>query len=354
ASNHILAFLAIPALGSYFLFSKKLTDLKTIELKKIILPFLSFMLGFSLYIVQFIRITRSLPFDDIAGPLVGSTFFSSLSLSPLVLIESSLRYLLFLLLQFGPLGILLGMIGMRNGNKKIISFYIVYMFFGVFYRVSDQFAFFLTSHVFFAFLMGIGLNHIFNTWDKKPRFVLTSILILTIILAPPFYRILPNLAGTFGMDDAYFAIPKVGTGVRNGFAYYIDPNKRDDTLPYEFGIETMEKLPPNSVVIAEWYTDTDEYFVLRHFNQVEGLRPDVTIHGWMTVPPESFDPQLVIDVIEESFPERPVYLASLSERFYASSSLVEMYCILPENNLYRLYERGENDLECLGIESITD
>jgi hypothetical protein len=39
----------------------------------------------------------------------------------------------------------------------------------------------------------------------------------------------------------------------------------------------------------------------------------------MTVPPEAFDPQLVLDVIEESLPEHPVYLASLSERFYASS-----------------------------------
>ncbi|HSG42931.1 MAG TPA: DUF2723 domain-containing protein [Anaerolineales bacterium] len=353
ASNHILAFLAFPALGFYFVWSRNIS-LRNLNWRKITLPSLSFILGFSLYIIQFIRITQNLPLNEIAGPIVGSTFFSSLSLSPLVLGESFLRYLLFLFLNFSPLGIVLGVIGMRIGNKKILSFYIVYMFFGVFYRVSDQFAFFLTSYVFFVFLMAIGLNHIFNTWDKKPRFILTSSLILIIILLPPFYRVLPNLSETVGMDDAYFDIPNVGTGVRNGFAYYIDPNKRDDNLPYEFGIEAMKNLPPNSIVIAEWYTDTDEYFVLRHFNRVEGMRPDVTVHGWMTIPPASFDSQLVLDVIEDSFPGHPVYLASLSDRFYASSKLVEMYCILPENNLYRLYQRRDTDLQCLGIEDITE
>jgi hypothetical protein len=74
----------------------------------------------------------------------------------------------------------------------------------------------------------------------------------------------------------------------------------------------------------------------------------------MTVAPGSFDPQLVLDVIEESLPEHPVYLASLSEKFYASSKLIEMYCIVPENNLYRVYPKEEDSLQCLGIDSITE
>lgn len=353
ASNHILAFLAFPALGLYY-FPLRNIDLQKPTWRKHILPLLGLPLGFSLYIIQFIRITRSIPVDDIAGPIIGSTFLSGLSLSLLVLGDSLLKYLLFLVLQFGPLGILLGIIGMRAGNKKIISFYIVYTLFGILYRVSDQFAFFMTSHVFFAFLIGSGLNHLLSIWDKKPRIILTSILILTIILAPLIYRNLPNLAGNFSMDDAYFAIPDVGTGVRNGFAYYIDPNKRDDNLPYEFGVETLESLPPNSIVIAEWFTDTDEYFVLRHFTKIEGVRPDVIVFGWMTSAPASFEPQLVIDVVEESFSEHPIYLASLSERFYASSKLIEMYCIIPENNLYRLYPRGDDNLQCLGIDAVTE
>lgn len=352
ASNHILAFLALPALGLYFLLSRNI-DLKGLSWHNIIPPLIGFVLGFSIYLVQFIRITRNFPLNELAGPIIGSTFLSGLSISPLVLGESFMKYLLFLVLQFGPPGILLGLLGLRR-DKKIVSFYIVYMLFGVFYRVSDQFAFFLTSHVFFALLMGVGLDHLLHVLDKKPRLVLTSILLPSILLMPPFYRILPTLAGGFGMDDAFLGIPQVGIGVRDGFVYYIDPNKRGDTRPYDFGIETLDNLPQNATVIAEWYTDTDEYFVLRHFTAVEGLRPDVTILGWITVAPASFDPRLVLDVIEVNFPEHPIYLASLSERFYAASALVETYCIVPENNLYRLYPNNRRDLRCLGIESVTE
>jgi hypothetical protein len=116
----------------------------------------------------------------------------------------------------------------------------------------------------------------------------------------------------------------------------------------------MTSLAPNAVVIAEWYQDTDEYFILRYFKKVENLRPDVTIHGWPTEDPFTFDSQLVSSVIEDAFPERPVYLASLSEKFYAASTLIETYCVVPENNLYRLYERGDAALSCLSLDSITD
>jgi hypothetical protein len=112
-------------------------------------------------------------------------------------------------------------------------------------------------------------------------------------------------------------------------------------------------LAPNSVLIAEWYTDTDEYFIIRYFKKVEKLRPDVTIYGWPTEDPFTFDSQLVLDVIEESFPTHPVYLASLSDEYYAASKLVLDYCIVPENNLYRLYEKDNDTSQCLGLDSIT-
>jgi hypothetical protein len=59
---------------------------------------------------------------------------------------------------------------------------------------------------------------------------------------------------------------------------------------------------------------------------------------------------------EENFSRRshPVYLASLSDRFYAASRLVEMYCIVPENDLYRLYQKENNNPQCLGAEAVTE
>lgn len=354
ASNHILALLVFPALGLYLFLSKRIHP-QQFDWRNAFIPLLGFIIGFLLYIIQFIRIVRGFPLAEIAGPIIGSTFLSGLSMSPLVLGGSFIKYLLLLVLQFGPIGIILGVIGIRvDGSKKILSFYLVYMLFGVFYSVSDQFAFFLTSYVFYAILMGIGVNHLFMMWNKKTRFILPSVLLLTIVLTPPFYRIMPNLASTFGVDDNFFDIPRVGIGVRNGLAYYINPYKRGDYGAYDFGSRTISDLPAHATVIAEWYTDTDEFFVLRYFNKVEGLRPDVTVLGWMTVAPSSFDSQLVLDVIGDALPDRPVYLASLSDRFYAASNLIEMYCIVPENNLYRVYSNYTAGLQCLVNESVTE
>lgn len=363
ASNHIMAFLAIPALVLYFLFSKKYHHFETNQTKKIIFALLGFLAGFSIYIIQFIRISRSIPLDQLTGSSLGSTFLRSLTMfSPAILAESLITYLLFLTLQFGPIGIILGALGIRRifsdrsqSLYKLIAFFIVFTLFGIFYRVTDQFAFFMTSHVFFSILMGIGTNQLFMTLNEKPRFILTSILILTIVLTPPFYHSIPSFAERNGIDDSFLKIPQIGTGVRNGLAYYIDPYKRGDFNAYNFGSETITNLAPNSIVIAEWYTDTDEYFVLRYFNKVEKLRTaDITIYGWPTEEPFSFDSQLVLNVIEDAFPGRPVYLASLSDKFYASSKLIEMYCIVPENNLYRLYEKENTNLKCLGEDSITE
>lgn len=362
ASDHILAFLILPSLGLYFLLSKKLFANLELNFQKLFFTSAAFLAGFSLYLIQFIRMMKNFSAGEIMGPALGSTFLSGLGAASLLVIGGSvLKYIFFLALQFGPIGIVLGASGFRNALRsdsqfvrKIAACFIVYALFGIFYRVADQFAFFLTSYIFFAILMGLGLDQLFSTLREKARFTLTGILLLTLLLTPPFYRILPSLAERGGADDAPIGIPQVGTGIRNGLAYYIDPNKRGDYLAYEFGSETLATLPPNAVIIAEWYTDTDEYFVLRHFNRVEGVRPDVTVYGWMTIPPVSFDSQTMLGLIRESISHRPVYLASLSEQFYAASQLVEEYCVVPENNLYRLYERGNTTLPCLGLDSVTD
>lgn len=361
-SNHILAVLTLPALLLYFLWSRKFSGLQLRAWNQYFTAAVGFFTGFSLYILQFVRISQEIEISRMTSSAAGSTFLNGLgAFSPIVIVESFFTYLMFLLLQFGPLGIVLGILGLRNifrdtdlTSRKLAALYAVYTLFGIFYRVTDQFAFFMTSHVFFALLMGFGAFHLFSTLKDRQRLVLGLILALTIVSTPPLYWALPRLADQYGIGDEILRIPQIGTGLRDGLTYYIDPNKRGDFKAYEFGAETVAKLAPNSIVIAEWYTDTDEYFVLRHFHKVMGIRPDLTIYGWATEDPFSFDSQLVLDVIEETFPERPVYLASLSDRFYSASTLIEMYCIVPENNLYRLYPIGNNQDQCLERDSITE
>ena len=171
---------------------------------------------------------------------------------------------------------------------------------------------------------------------------------------PLFYALAPDLLRTVGINEVIFGVPQVGTGIRDGLAYYIDPNKRGDTAAYRFGKETLTQLPPDSVVLAEWYVDTDEYFVLRYFIAVEGLRPDVEVIGWPTEDPFSFDNNLAIAKVADKLLLRPVYLASLSRDFYAASTLLETYCIVEEHNLYRIYLRDDEKRACLSASAITN
>ena len=362
ASTHILAFLAIPALGLYYLLSGSYRRFYVPGVWELLKAAFGFLVGFSLYIVQFVRMSANFAFNEIMGPVVGSTFLSQLgTFSPIILGQSLLSYLVFLAVQFGPLGVLLGISGIRNVLKdgdrslrKIISFFIVFALFGVFYRVTDQFTFFIPSYVFWALLIGIGAEHLFRWIPARAHVFFQVVLGLFVIATPFFYTALPDLAERNGLNDASIGIPEIGVGVRNGLAYYINPNKRGDDAAYEFGYETISNLPPDSIVIAEWYTDTDEYFILRYLTKVKPLRPDVTVVGWATQDPFSFDSLLALGIIKDSFPEHPVYLASLSERFYAASTLLETYCVVPEHNLYRLYERTDQDNGCLEQFAATD
>lgn len=362
ASTHILAFLTIPALGLYYLFLGSFRRFHNSELKRLLMPGAAFMIGFSFYILQFIRMSADFPLKEIVGPVIGSTFISRLgTLSPVLLGESLLTYFFFLTLQFGPVGLVLGGFGVRKifspkdlTFRKIIFSFIVFALFGIFYRVTDQFTFFIASYLFWAMLMGIGSDYAFGLLPENKRLLLSSVLGLLLVATPFFYVALPRLAAQTGIDDEFIGIPKIGTGVRNGLAYYMNPYKRSDRSAYDFGEKTITNLAPDSVVIAEWYTDTDEYFILRYFTKIEKLRTDVSVIGWADQEPFEFDSQLALDVIDDSFPARPVYLASLSDKFYTASTLVETYCILPENNLYRLYPKESNNSQCLGSDAVTE
>jgi hypothetical protein len=170
-----------------------------------------------------------------------------------------------------------------------------------------------------------------------------------IALAPLVYGVAPAAMRTAGLDDASLGIPVIGTGIRDGLAYYINPNKRGDYSAYRFGAGTLEQLPPDSLVLAEWYTDTDEYFVLRYFIVVEGRRPDVEVVGWPTEDPFHFDSSNAVRLVEDSIGRRPVYLASLSETFYAASTLAARYCITEEHQLYRLLPAQSAGVDCLVV-----
>jgi hypothetical protein len=346
-ANHLLAVLAVPALLLYLLLAHKSPRAYLSNFRQLFWLAAAFLAGLLPYLVQFARLLRTFSLAEVMGTAVGTTFLQgSLTFEPAALLQSAAAYLVLLIYQFLLLGLFLGVIGWWNGRhsypalwNKALALYLVYLIFGLVYRVSDQFAFLMAAHIFWAVAIAMGIAKLESiTWPDRRR-ALTAVLTIAMLMTPLLYDIAPDLLRTVGVSEEDFGVPQIGTGVRDGLAYYANPNKNGDITAYEFGRETLVNLPREAVVIAQFYVDTDEYFVLRYFAAVEGLRTDVSVAGWPTVDPFNFDPGLVHELIRTELLEKPVYLASLSAEYYDSPTLLAEYCIVVENNLYRVYEK---------------
>ncbi len=357
AANHLLALLVVGAWGIKRLgtghWGLGIREW-AVNLKSLISNLFFFLLGFSPYLIQFLRLLRTFSVSEVMGPAVGATFLQgSLALTPGLLAQSVVSYLVFLFYQFSPLGVALGLYGWWRGRRRrpklasqfwraALALYVVYLGFGLVYQVSDQFAFFLGAHVFWAAAMAMGAAQLIERLAPSKQRWLVAALALNVVLMPVVYAVAPATLRAAGVTETAFGIPQVGNGVRDGLNYYLNPNKRGDQEAYDFGEEVLQQLPPQSLVVAEWYVDTDEYFILRYFIAVEGVRRDVEVAGWPTVDPFQFEAQLAAQRVDEALPQRPVYLASLSDSFYGAANLLQRYCIVREDHLYRVYETPES------------
>ena len=358
AANHLLAMLAAPALVIYagLTYLSQPTPRARPDARGLLRPLLlvavGFGLGFLPYAIQLVRLLRLLPFDQVMGPVVGTTFLANLlALTPGKFLASLAVGVVLHLAQFGPVGLALAWLGLGRGlrreaqgggrlARKALAGYAVYGLFGLLYHVSDQFAFYLTAYVFLALALGLMADAWLARLTANGRSAALAVLLAEVVALPFLYAAAPGWAQGAG-GDALLGIPQIGTGVRDGLAYYVNPNKHGDDGAWEFGQTTLAALPPNALVLAEWYTDTDEYFVLRYFTAVEHYRTDVALEGWPTEDPFLFDNAVAVARVRAETTMRPVYLASLDERYYGVAALRSDFCITPGHNLYRVYPRAD-------------
>lgn len=346
AANHLLALLALPALAVYAVLGRRWSGAwrGPGPAPGVFPAVFGFAAGLAPFLIQLVRMLRTFPVTAVMGPAVGSTFLAGLlATSPLDLLLSGLTFGVLLILQFNPMGFALGMWGLWRGGlvsarlrRVALSGFVVYALFGWLYRVSDQFAFYQMAYVFFSLAMGLGAARALARLSAWRPWAIAA-LAAGVISMPLLYGVAPAIARRAGAGDELLGIPAIGTGARDGLAYYLNPNKRGDYGAETFGRQTLAALPARALVLAEWYTDTDEYFVLRYFQAVEAARPDVTVTGWPTVDPFTFDSRKAVQLVDDRISRQPVFLASLSERYYAVSTLASRYCIVVEHDLYRLY-----------------
>ncbi|MEK6223127.1 MAG: DUF2723 domain-containing protein [Chloroflexota bacterium] len=359
AATHILSMLIVPPVLIYYWLYVRKSGSYTFATKTIGGVILSFTVGFLPFIIQFVRMLRVFPLAEIWKPAAGAMFLeTSIGFSLGFALQGITTYLGYLFLQFNPISLLLGVVGLGWARKtypgawgKVLPLYLIYTLFGMAYQVVDQFAFLLMSHVFFAFAIALGVGVLINNLSSRKHQVLLGMGIVLTLGMPLFYRALPDIAARANITDETLGIPGVGSeNMRSGITYYANPNKSGDTSAYEFGSRTLASLPADAIILAEWYTDTDEYLVFQYFSSIEKLRPDIEIIGWTLEDPFAFDAQIAINEIENHISGHPIYLASLSEEYYGVSKLAKKYCIVSELNLYRVYNRPPT-ANCLTIQN---
>jgi hypothetical protein len=151
ACTHILAFLVIPALVLYSLLSGRYRNLHAFDVQKLALSAAGFLAGFSLYIVQFIRMSANFSFRDIMGPMVGSTFLSrrhSLRSVGESLAELSFFLTVVQFLRVDPRRWAFAKHSKKGRLlRKIVSFSLCLLYLGSSSR-ADQFTFFVASYIF--------------------------------------------------------------------------------------------------------------------------------------------------------------------------------------------------------------
>ena len=319
-----------------------------------------FVVGFAPWWIQFLRMAR------ITGVPLG---IEAIAASPWLLsrmqVESWGRlaanlagYAGLLIYQFMPIGVALGLYGwvrlwraQPSAAGLLTALYIIHVAFSANYRVGDRFAFHQPSYVIFALLIACGVAGITRRLDARgqpraaPMVAVMRGALLAVALAPvPLYAAAPGAVRALGLTEADFGMHPIGTGARDGLAYFLNPDKRGDDSAARFGRSVFAQLAPNALVFAAKPGDREAFVMLRYFQLAEGLRPDVRLDMLIFISDSDVRQELVA-LARAQAACRPLYLASLHPDTYPLEQLRDDFEIVPEANLYRLRPRWALDTQ---------
>lgn len=321
-----------------------------------------FLAGLSPWWIQFIRMAR------IIGPSLTWELAGTFSLIESRLSSNSwntvavnlVEYLGWLLYQFTPLGLGLGILGIgwlyKNHSKAaklLIIILTLHVAFSANFSVADRFNFHLPSYWIFSVFISGGTQYLQSRLESSRlegtaimnirAVVMAGIITLPIVL----YAMAPKVLNWFGITERDFGIVPIGTGVRDTARYFLNPNKRGDDSAAEFGRTTMEMLAPNALILAPKTSEQEAYVVLRYFQRVNGMRPDVRIDMMLFTPIDNMQQAVSVE-IQAQIPCRPIYITSLNPKSFPIQELEESFDILPRANLFQVIPRNpvEQPLAC--------
>jgi hypothetical protein len=266
-----------------------------------------------------------------------------------VLGKEILFYFLYLMYQFPLVGFVLGFLGIKRllmaDLKAGIFLLLIMVVNGLFFIKttvwqslgSTKYTFYIPDYVVFSIFIGYGAFAITQEYEdiklfsnfQTPPFLRLFLAAVVITLSLLTYNLAPLVVKGLNIDLLHArTLP-----FRDNNAFFLNPNKRGEDGARRFSEQTFNIVKPNSVLIA----DFTPYYVLLYFQEVQGLRPDVTLissiyHNTL----KDLDQK-----VTKHISQRPVYLADINPTYYRVRDLEKNFKLIPVGPIFEVV-KNEN------------
>jgi len=249
-------------------------------------------------------------------------------------------YPVYLFYQFPLLGFFLGCVGVgpmfrerRDLFWAVAATFLLDIFFSSLYMRQRRLFLYLPSYFCYAVWIGYGLKELVS-WARQQRKALRMAIPLVLIGVPVIlYLSLPSIADRYQMDMLHAR----KLAFRNNNLFYLNPAKRHEFGPREYGLSAMQTVKPNSLILGD-FTPT---MVLLYYQKIEGWRADVSIESRIDSYVRSPEKRNELyELISRELEKRAVYLADNEESYYGIEALKRRFELIPQGSLWEVRHRG--------------
>lgn len=299
---------------------------------------LSFLAGCSLLIFLAVKkMTGGRPAAVLADEATGRHLKKAmLVLSPTIIRDIAL-YVAYLFYQFPLAGFALLGFGawnlFRDHRRTAVSLFLLigvnmifFLTFGPGVVRTTKYTFYISDYALFSLFIGYGAHSAVNLLKNKGietgRAALAG-LALVILLPVALYNVTPYVTKKLSIDLLHArSLP-----YRDNDEYYLNPGKRGYRGAERYAMEVLGAATKDSIIIA----DHTPFAVLLYYQQVHGMRKDVSLH--MSGKGEM---KSIMKVIAANFGKRDIFLAGIENGYYPTARLSIDYDFRKHGLIYKL------------------
>ena len=182
--------------------------------------------------------------------------------------------------------------------------------------ILESYVFYLPATGLIALMAGLG----FERWTgRRCTTHWLAVVVLAAMLQVGLYRLTSLVVNLVAPG----VIPSRNLPGREAATFFLWPPKTGYQGARTFAESTLDLLPANSILIADWTLQTP----LRYLQLVEQRRPDVLV--------VQVDP-IGLDIIWQNKGQRPLYLANDDPRYYPLGDFLAAFRMVPVGQIHRL------------------